>query len=172
MDLSALQKNLIAVQEGNTSSFTFVYEDTHRILYQAIYFLVTSKEETEDILQETYLKALEHDWKNDTHSNPMNFLLTIAKNIAFNHLKKRKRHERIEEEHQIPSSYHENQEGLLHLLPQFLKKEELLIVYLHVVEEWSHQEIASLLHRPLGTITWKYQWALKKIKKRIGDAYA
>lgn len=29
----------------------------------------------------------------------------------------------------------------------------------------SHKEIAKLLHRPLGTILWAYNNALKKLKK-------
>ena len=46
-----------------------------------------------------------------------------------------------------------------------LSAEEKEIVLLHAVWDYKHREIAKMLSLPLGTVTWKYKKALKKLKK-------
>lgn len=157
-------------QKGDRNAFQIVYESTHRILYQTIYLLVCSKEVAEDLLQDAYIRILEHPWLHEKKGNVLAFFITVAKNLAFNYLKKHRHEETIKEE-QEPYyfySYDKKEDTpLLQMMTSVLKKDELLIVYLYVIEEWTHKEIAKLLHRPLGTITYKYQVALKKLKERL-----
>ena len=46
-----------------------------------------------------------------------------------------------------------------------LTEEEREIVVLHVFWGYRHREIAERLSLPLGTVTWKYSAALKKLEK-------
>ena len=46
-----------------------------------------------------------------------------------------------------------------------LTEEEREIVVLHVFWGYKHREIAERLSLPLGTVTWKYSTALKKLEK-------
>ena len=167
-----LLKNLQEFQKGNKEAFHDVYANTDRILYQTIYLLVRSKEVAEDLMQETYIRVLEHDWLKDKNGNVLAYFITVAKNLAFNYLKKHQREERISGEDE-PYYFHSHDKKeetpLLDMMSATLKKDEMLIVYLYVVEEWTHKEIAKLLHRPLGTITYKYQVALKKLKEKVGN---
>ena len=167
-----LLKNLQEFQKGNKEAFHDVYANTDRILYQTIYLLVRSKEVAEDLMQETYIRVLEHDWLRDKEANVLAYFITIAKNLAFNYLKKRRREEMIsgeDESYYFHSHDKKEETPLLDMMSATLKKDEMLIVYLYVVEEWTHKEIAKLLHRPLGTITYKYQVALKKLKEKVGN---
>lgn len=167
-----LLKNLQEFQKGNKEAFHDVYANTDRILYQTIYLLVRSKEVAEDLMQETYIRVLEHDWLKDKRGNVLAYFITIAKNLAFNYLKKHQREEMIsseDESYYFHSHDKKEETPLLDMMSVTLKKDEMLIVYLYVVEEWTHKEIAKLLHRPLGTITYKYQVALKKLKEKVGN---
>ena len=48
---------------------------------------------------------------------------------------------------------------------KILKEEDYKILYLYIIGEYKHREIAEILNLPLGTVTWKYKNSLKKLKK-------
>lgn len=48
---------------------------------------------------------------------------------------------------------------------KLLSEKEYKILILHVLEEYTHKEIAKELRIPIGTVTWSYNNALKKIRK-------
>ncbi len=58
---------------------------------------------------------------------------------------------------------------LLSLVYEVLSGEELEVFILHVIDELKHKEIAQALKKPLGTITWLYNKAVKKVKERIDE---
>ena len=43
------------------------------------------------------------------------------------------------------------------------------IVIMHVIGELKHREIAAILKKPLGTITWKYNQAINKLRDQFGE---
>jgi RNA polymerase sigma-70 factor (ECF subfamily) len=46
---------------------------------------------------------------------------------------------------------------------------ELEVFLLHVIDELKHREIAKIMNKPLGTITWIYNNAVKKMKRKVGE---
>ena len=58
---------------------------------------------------------------------------------------------------------------LLDIVYDTLSGDELQVFIMHVIDELKHREIAKIMKKPLGTITWLYNKALKKVKERIGD---
>ena len=52
---------------------------------------------------------------------------------------------------------------------EVLSGDELEVFILHVIDELKHKEIAKILKKPLGTITWLYNKAVNKLKERIGE---
>ena len=132
-----LLKNLQEFQKGNKEAFHEVYVNTDRILYQTIYLLVHSKEVAEDLMQETYIRVLEHDWLKDKRGNVLAYFITIAKNLAFNYLKKHQREEMIsgeDESYYFHSHDKKEETPLLDMMSVTLKKDEMLIVYLYVMK--------------------------------------
>ena len=55
------------------------------------------------------------------------------------------------------------------LANKVLAEDEFNIVMMYAIGEYKHKEIADFLHMPLGTVTWKYANALKKLKKAIEE---
>ena len=50
-------------------------------------------------------------------------------------------------------------------MKKVLNEDELQIVLLHVVAGYKHREIAAMLDKPLGTVTWTYNNAIKKSRE-------
>jgi len=50
---------------------------------------------------------------------------------------------------------------------KLLTDEEREIVFLYLISGMKHKEIAEILNKPLGTVLWKYNGALKKLKKEL-----
>lgn len=59
----------------------------------------------------------------------------------------------------------DNDVSTWNLAKKILKEEDYKILYLYIIGEYKHREIAEILNLPLGTVTWKYKNSLKKLKK-------
>jgi RNA polymerase sigma-70 factor (ECF subfamily) len=62
----------------------------------------------------------------------------------------------------------EEEHELFTLAKKLLSAEEYQIVILHVVNDQKFNAIAKILNKPLGTILWVYNKAMKKLKKELG----
>ncbi len=167
-DINELVKQL---QNGNIEVFDDIYYQTKNIVYYSIFIILKDYQLSEDIMQDTYLKALDkiHTYKPRAHFK--SWIVTIAKNLAINEFNRRKREMLIdisEQEYILGScaSTAEN-EVLISQIFTVLSDIEKEVVLLHVVGDLKHREIAKLLNKPLGTITWTYNKAIKKLKEKI-----
>ncbi|MBM6838786.1 sigma-70 family RNA polymerase sigma factor, partial [Clostridium saudiense] len=48
-----------------------------------------------------------------------------------------------------------------------LKEEEREVVILHTISDLTFKSIGEILDKPLGTVTWRYREAIKKLKEKI-----
>ena len=60
---------------------------------------------------------------------------------------------------------------MIEKIKSILNHKEYEIFMLKVMNDHTHQEIAKMLHKPLGTILWSYNNAIKKLQKGIGEEY-
>ncbi len=163
-----MQEDLQRLLDGDMSAFDSFYNSTKRSIFYNIFALLKDTSLSEDVLQETYLKFLENLPNLKQEKNVLGFLFVTSRNLALDVIKKRKRevefspleYERLSEEDN--SNEHLD---VIEKAKSLLKDKEFEIVILHVVNGLTHQEIAKLKHRPLGTITWAYNNAIKKLKK-------
>jgi len=167
-DINELVKQL---QNGNIEVFDDIYYQTKNIIYYSIFIILKDHQLSEDIMQDTYLKALNkiHTYKRKAHFK--SWIVTIAKNLAINEYNRRKKEMLIdlnEKEYILgnTASTVEN-EILIKQIFKVLSDIEKEVVLLHVVGDLKHREIAKLLNKPLGTITWMYNQAIKKLKDEV-----
>ena len=40
---------------------------------------------------------------------------------------------------------------------------------MHVINDLKFREIAEIIHKPIGTVLWVYNKAIKKLKEKVGD---
>jgi RNA polymerase sigma-70 factor (ECF subfamily) len=102
-------------------------------------------------------------------TNGMNWILTIARNTALNLIKVRDRETQVERETleaTLPSSLDIYDLGspVITLAKKILDLEEQKILFLYAISEYKHREIALIMNIPIGTVTWKYNQAIKKMK--------
>lgn len=82
----------IIVKAGDKKSIEEFCNATWQPLYRYIYYKVQNKEEAEDIIQETYIKAISYMQKNHINMNKcMAFLKTVALNVLRDRWRKNKR---------------------------------------------------------------------------------
>jgi len=167
-ELKALVKEL---QDGNISTFDRIYHLTKDTVYYTILSVMKDSNISEDLMQETYLKALEKIHSYKPKASFVAWITTIARNLAYNEYNRRKRELKINptENEFIFGSVESTSENEL-IVKELLEKlndTEREIVILHVIGDLKHKEIAKLLGIPLGTVTWKYNQSIKKLKSDI-----
>lgn len=166
-DIKILVKRL---KNGDMSAFDDIYYNTKDNVYYSILSILKDKSLSEDIMQETYLRALEkiHSYKPRYSFN--SWIITIARNLAINEFNRRKRELMIDpSENEIVFGTIESmseKELLIKEMLEFLSEEEREIVIMHIIGDMRHREIAEVLGKPIGTITWKYNDAIKKLKNK------
>ena len=170
IDTEQMNNIIRQLKSGNMDLFDDFYELTKKQVYVAIINIIKNKTICEDIMQDTYLKFLNNIHKYKDKTNVIAFIVTIARNLAINEYNKNKR-----EVHYDLSLYEEEivskteETPLLDLVYETLSGIELEVFILHVIDDLKHREIAKIMKKPLGTITWIYNKALKKMKEQVGE---
>jgi RNA polymerase sigma-70 factor (ECF subfamily) len=136
-------------------------------LYSYAMVLTRNHAEAEDLVQETYIRAMQAMRKLRADSNIKSWLFTILKNIWFNQLRKRRNAPQMVEidsgddaaNHIVEPSKnsHDLYVGKLEAEQvraaiQQLPVEFREIILLREYEDLSYREIANILHCPLGTV--------------------
>ncbi|MBR2974450.1 MAG: RNA polymerase sigma factor, partial [Clostridia bacterium] len=93
------------------------------------------------------------------------WMLQIAKNLAFNHLNKAKRV--VATDDFSTYSVDAKVDEMTEILNKALSLDERQVVVLHAVAGYKHREIAQIVGKPIGTVTWVYKNALAKLKKYL-----
>lgn len=140
--------------------------------------------EAEDLVQETYVRALEAAHRLRENSNIKGWLFTILRNLWFNELRKRRSTPQIVEidgeDHaadglagNLQDSYEifasrENAEKVRAAIAR-LPVEFREIILLREFEELSYQEIAEILACPLGTVMSRLGRARSKLRSLLAD---
>lgn len=84
-DARYLDKLIEEYKRGKKSVFNMIYELTYRPIYYAVYYILREKASSEDILQDTYLTALNKLDMYKIGTNFQGWLVQIGKNLAINH---------------------------------------------------------------------------------------
>ena len=160
---------------GDEEAFKELYNGSYRQIFFVVLPIIRDKSLAEDIVQDTYLKFLEklNDYK---VKNVLSYLITIGKNLAINEYNKRKKITKVDDFSSF--SYYDHVEikterrEMINKALSILDKDELNIFLLHVLEGLTHKELSIIMDKPLGTISWLYVKAVKKMKEFLkGDNY-
>ena len=157
------------LRAGDGSAFDRIYALTNRAVYFAILYIVHDKMYAEDLLQETYIRALRALDGYHAGTNFPAWLTTIGKNLAFNHRKRAAREISTDFDAE-PWKYGVRETELPYLFDlaaKILREDEYEIVMLCQVAGYKRREVSAMLGLPVGTVTWKNNEALKKLKRHL-----
>lgn len=167
-DKRKLESKVAALAGGDARAFDYIYEHTNRAVYFAILYIVGNKHDAEDLLQDTYVRALRSlgAYREDNFTG---WLVQMGKNLALNHVKRAKREVATDfaeqswrfgaKEEPLPYVYD--------VAAKALTEEEYRIVMMCSVAGYKRREVAAMLNMPIGTVTWKYNEALKKLRVKL-----
>lgn len=167
MDLKEL---LIQLQNDKMEYFDEFYNLTKNKVFYMAYSILQDYHLSEDILQDTYIKFLKHKKKVKVDGNILSYLLEISKNLSLNYVNKNKKVVNIDNivfkyEEQYQEKFEELK--LVKDMKKILNENEFQIVILKIINELTNNEIAQLLNKPLGTVLWTYNNAVKKLRRDL-----
>ena len=169
MDNERLHTLFIELQNGQMDSFDEFYELTKRGVFSVSYQILKSQDEAENVLQETYLQFLKKLPTLKSDQSILGYLMQTAKNLSLNIIKKNKRRNYSFDMETVSET--ENDTGqddtVMKVMREVLNSKEMEIVLMHSLYDMTHKEIAKQLGKPLGTITWAYNNAIKKLKEAL-----
>jgi RNA polymerase sigma-70 factor, ECF subfamily len=152
------------------TSFDTFYQLTKNQVFYAIVSVVKDKNLAEDLMQDTYMKFLENISNFKVGSNVFAYLSRIGRNLAIDTYHQRKKIVQGDEifETIATPEVEEDRDEIFKML-DLLKDDEREIVTLHVINDLKFREISDMIDKPLGTVLWIFNKAMKKLKERAGD---
>jgi RNA polymerase sigma-70 factor (ECF subfamily) len=150
-------------------------------LYGYAIVLSRNQSQAEDLVQETYLRAIAKMRQLRQDSNVKSWLFTILRNIWLNQLRKRKIRGAVEEWDEekagmqasgsadpyrahVSSVEQEQVRKAIQQLPVHFRE----VIVLREYEELSYQEIAAMLKVPVGTVTSRLARARSQLREVLG----
>lgn len=169
MDNKELIDQLALFRKGHEDAFNQIYMTLKIPVYTIAYRITYNKELAEDIVQEIFMKLAQNPPPN-TVKKPRAWVFKMTSNLAIDHLRKMK--DGVEFTEENLSTIHSTKEFSALQLDveqaiRRLNEQERQIVALRLNGEMTFKEIAEILNQPLGTILWRYQKAIKEIRKQI-----
>jgi len=153
---------------GEAIAFDEIYKETKKSVYLSIYSIIKDQSLIEDVMQDTYLKAINSIEYYKLGTNFKAWISRIARNTSLNLVKKRNKEDIIEVEAN-PHIYNDqlNSHPLLDIALKILDGYEKEIIIYRIVLGHKFKEIGNIMGLPLGTVFWIYKNAISKIKKEI-----
>ncbi len=167
MNHRELDDYIIEYLNGDSTAFDVIYEKTKKSVFLSIYSLVRDANQIEDLMQDTYMKAINYldHYRIGTNFNA--WISRIARNTTLNYLKKKNREDIVDPQEGTFLIEGSNESHLLDFALDLLSGIEKEIVIYRIVLNYTFKEISEILDIPLGTVFWNYQKAISKIKKEI-----
>ena len=164
---------IVELKQKNYASFDEFYNLTKNQVFYTIVSIIKDRMLAEDIMQDTYLKFLEKIEQYQLGSNVYAYLSQIGRNLAINVYNRRKKEVQNDDMIESLPAQEEKAEDDTEIfkLLDYLDIKEREIVVLHVINDLTFREIAEITKKPLGTVLWIYNKAIKKLKGKVGEQY-
>ncbi len=170
MTNNELQFKLKKCQQGDIKAFEEIYEGMKNPLMTVIMRIIGDRQISEDILQEVFIKLYFSPYTKEV-LKPRAYIFKMASNMAIDTLRKQKPVVSLEECGEIPGNNcldngvrPDVEKALGKLIPDNRR-----IVTLHINAGLTFREISNITGMPLGTVIWKYQRAIKELRKYLAD---
>lgn len=170
------------IKQRNQKAFAFLYDNYSQSLFGVINRIVNDQEESEDVLQNTFLKIWNNfDSYDDNKGRLYTWMLNIARNLAIDSV--RSKQGKIKNKIQETSEYvyHKNNLyvedsthetiGLKKIVDE-LKADQREIIDLAYYQGYTQEEVSKKLNMPLGTVKTKVRQALLTLRSLTKDVTA
>ncbi|SCX10047.1 RNA polymerase sigma-70 factor, ECF subfamily [Lachnospiraceae bacterium YSD2013] len=166
-----------AILKGDKQGLRDIYDAYLDYIYRIVYGVVGSREDAEDITSEFFIKLWQQADRYKAGSGHKAYLATIARNMAIDHTRKYKK--------EVLESFTKDDDDDVVIEPVSsdnteaeviediaikeaigkLNPKEQQIINMKILSEMTFQEISDILKCPMGTVTWRYREAIKKLRR-------
>jgi RNA polymerase sigma-70 factor (ECF subfamily) len=177
------KKTIENILRGEDDDFEFLVKKYLKQIYNFLFQLTGNRSALDDLTQETFIKAWKNLGKYNSEKSFKTWLFTIAKNTAYDYLKKKKaipfsnfsdeegknQLEEISDEKILPDEIMERKDFTEKFEEKIKKipKHYGLILFMHYRDDFSLQEIAEIIGKPYNTIKSQHNRALKLLKEKF-----
>ncbi len=168
MNNEELGAQLSALRNRDMTAFEKIYAELKTPVYTIIMRIIGDDGLAEDILQEVFIKLYHSPPAADVR-NPRAYIFKMARNFAIDGARKHRLDASLDEledtvqEPERDFALRLDVEAAMRQLPSI----ERQIVTLHVNGGLKFREIADIVEEPLGTVLWRYQTAVSKLRKYL-----
>lgn len=153
---------------GESSAFDVIYEETKKGVYLAIYTIIKNASTIEDLMQDTYMKAIASLEYYQLGTNFKAWISRIGRNTAINYYNHYKKQILVDDsEQESLFGKEERKEYILDEALSILEGYEKEIFTYRIVMDYTLKEIGTILNMPLTTVHYIYKKTLKKVKKYL-----
>ena len=164
-----------AIQKGDMVAFSAMVNRYKDRLMNVLGRMLSSQEEAEDIVQETFVRVYQHRQSFNFQHCFSTWIYTIGLNLARNELRKRRRFKFFEisemqgnekelaVDAKLPSRVPEMLNEAVEQLPGKYREAFLL----RDIEEMSYEEVAGVLDVPLGTVKSRVNRARLMLREKL-----
>ena len=177
------RRGLRLVKDGDDGvrdarAFERYYRESYKRVYAYVYTIVLDHDEAEEVVSEAFFKAARAFGRfDDSKASFSTWVCTIARNVAFGRMRKRKRRDTWTESEldtdlaALPAEQEEfdiegeDETQQAQRLLAALSDEERELVYLKFYEDMSNKQIAEALGMNASTVGTKLSRAVAKMRK-------
>lgn len=166
------------IQKGDKTGLKEIYEAYISYIYAVIRGVVKNKENAEDLTAEFFIKLWNMADQYKAGSGHKTWMTVIARNMAIDFMRKAGREQLTEEVPEVSAadtavgiadSMENEVVGRMNFREtvEKLPETERQIMTMKLAGQMTFKEIAEVLGIPMGTVTWKYQNSLEKLRRVV-----
>ncbi len=161
------------IKAKDKSGLKEIYDEYLGYIYSIIYGIVNQKENAEDVTQDFFVKLFSMAETMEIRESHKTFLATVARNMAIDFVRKNSRQVPVDdfiEEGIEPVANDAVEDTVIGDMTvtealASLSENERQVVSMKILSDMTFNEIAEALKTPMGTITWRYREAMKKLRR-------
>lgn len=164
-----------AIQNGDMVAFNDMVDRYKNRLMNVIGRMLSSAEEAEDVVQETFVRVYQHRQSFNFQHCFSTWIYTIALNLARNELRKRKKFKFYdisemqgnEAEFAVDAKIPSRLPQVLNVAIQGLPEKYRVAFMLRDIQEMPYEEVAKVLDVPLGTVKSRVNRARMMLRDKL-----
>ncbi len=166
---------LLKNQKTSENGFKILVQSYRENLYALIYRMTQNHDDTDDILQNTFIKVFKNINLFEAKSSLKTWMFRIATNETLNFLKSKKTHDTLDHLPTIVNKQHDvvmDADSLIKVLSEAIKslpEKQRMVFLMRYYEEMGYEEMALITETSAGALKASYHHAVKKIETFISS---
>jgi RNA polymerase sigma-70 factor (ECF subfamily) len=172
MENEKLCELLKKISENDDLAFAELYNELSKFVYAVSLNILHDTYLAEDCVHDTFLHIKSSASRFEEGRNVKAWVYAIARNVSLTIYKTQKRVTPLDDEVLNSFScddFSQNSDTavLVRNILNSLESRDREIILMHINEGMKFREISDILKIPLGTVLWRYNYILSKLKKKL-----